>query len=86
LSEATLAIREEIRDLPTELKSLIPAFHTIFDFADDVDLRRGPLSGSIEGVLLASVEIAVFLGCVSLQSTRTPTWVSVSLTVLPQSL
>ncbi len=68
ISEATLAIREEIRELPTELKSLIPAFQTIFDFADYPDLRRGQLSGSIDGVLLAAVEIAAFIGYVSLHT------------------
>ncbi len=62
VSESTLAIREEVRNLPTEIKSQVPSFQTILDFADYPDLRRGQLSGSIDGVLLAAVEIAAFIG------------------------
>jgi monodictyphenone polyketide synthase len=64
IAEATLAVREEIRRLPTELKSLLPAFQTIFEFADYPELRRGQLSGSIDGVLLSAVELATFIGYV----------------------
>lgn len=62
IAEATLAVREEIRNLPTELKSLLPPFQTIFEFADYTELRKGQLSGSIDGVLLSAVEIATFIG------------------------
>ncbi len=62
IAEATLAVREEIRSISTELKSLVPAFQNIFEFADYPELRRGPLSGSIDGVLLSAVELAAFIG------------------------
>ncbi|KAI7977446.1 hypothetical protein EIK77_007068 [Talaromyces pinophilus] len=62
IEEATLAIREEIRLLPNALRTLIPPFQTIFNFADYPDLRKGQLSGSIDGVLLVAVELATFIG------------------------
>ena len=61
IAEATLAVREEIRSLPTELKSLVPTFQNVFEFADYPELRRGPLPGSIDGVLLSAVELAAFI-------------------------
>ena len=64
IDDATLAIRDEVRRLPTALKSLIPPFETILSFADDSELRKGPLSGSIDGILLCVVELATFIGYV----------------------
>ena len=62
IEEATLAVREEIRLLPSALKALIPPFESIIDFSDFADLRRGPLCGSIEGILLCVVEIGTIIG------------------------
>lgn len=62
IDEATLAIREEVRRLPTALKGLIPPFETVLNFADHSELRKGPLSGSIDGVLLCVVELGIFIG------------------------
>nr|AGI60157.1 type I polyketide synthase PKS5 [Dolichousnea longissima] len=62
IDEATLAIRDEIRRLPTALKILIPPFETVLNLADHSELRKGPLSGSIDGVLLCVVELATFIG------------------------
>ena len=62
LEEATLAIREEIRDLPTALEALIPPFETILNFADFADLRKGQLCGSIDGILLCTVELGTLIG------------------------
>jgi hypothetical protein len=62
IDHATLAIREEVRRLPVALKALIPPFETIFNFADHTELRKGPLSGSIDGVLLCAVELGTFIG------------------------
>ncbi|KAK5654604.1 hypothetical protein OQA88_7234 [Cercophora sp. LCS_1] len=59
---ATLAVREEIRQLPTAVKSLIPPFQTVLNFVDFADLRKGHLSGSIDGVLLAAVELGTYIG------------------------
>jgi hypothetical protein len=62
LEEATLAICQEIRQLPTTLKALIPSFETILDFADFADLRKGQLCGSIDGILLCTVELGTLIG------------------------
>ena len=62
IGEATLAIREEVRQLPTALKALIPPFETIFSFADNAELRKSPLCESINGVLLCAVELGSFIG------------------------
>lgn len=70
IDEATLAIREEIRQLPTELKSLIPPFQSIFNFADYPDLRKSQLCGAIDGVLLCAVELATYIGYVFNSETK----------------
>ena len=64
IDDATLAVRDEVRRLPTALKALIPPFETILSLADHSELRKGPLSGSIDGVLLCVVELATFIGYV----------------------
>ena len=64
IDDATLAIRQEVRRLPTALKALIPPFETILNLADHPALRKGLLSGSIDGVLLCVVELATFIGYV----------------------
>ncbi|KAK4234117.1 hypothetical protein C8A03DRAFT_38117 [Achaetomium macrosporum] len=63
LDEATLAIRDEIRQLPTPLRALISPFESILTFAEFTDLRRqGPLCGSVEGVLLCTLELGNLIG------------------------
>ena len=62
IDEATLAIREEVRGLPTALKALIPPFETIFNFANHSKLRNGPLCGSIDNILLCTLELGIFIG------------------------
>ena len=64
IDEATLAIRDEVRRLPTALKALIPPFETVLNFAEHAELRKGPLSGSIDGLLLCVVELATIIGYV----------------------
>ena len=66
IDEATLTIRDEVRRLPAALQGLIPPFETVLDFADHPELRRGPLSGSVEGILLCVVELATLIGYVIL--------------------
>lgn len=70
IDEATRAIREEIKELPTELRSLFPAFETIISLADESELRKGPLNGSIDGILLCLVQIASYIGYVSQSLTQ----------------
>lgn len=62
VEEATAAVREEIRLLPATSRALIPTFESIADFADHPELRKGPLGGSIDGVLLGLVELGAFIG------------------------
>lgn len=62
LEEATLAIREELQQLPTDLRNLVPTFETILTFADFADLRKGQLCGSIDGILLCILELGTFIG------------------------
>lgn len=62
LDEATLAIRDEIRQLPTALRALIPTFENILDFADFSELRTGQLCGSVEGILLCTIELGTLIG------------------------
>lgn len=62
LEEAKLAIREEVRQLPTTLKALIPPFETILNFADFAELRKGQLCGSIDGILLCTIELGALIG------------------------
>ncbi|KAL4776690.1 hypothetical protein BDW60DRAFT_213360 [Aspergillus nidulans var. acristatus] len=62
IHEATLAVREEVRQLPTAVKALVPAFETVLNLADYPELRKGPLGGSLEGVLLCVLEIATLIG------------------------
>ena len=64
LDEATLAIREEVRQLPVPLRALIPPFETILTFSDFMALRTGPLCGAIDGILLCTVELGTFIGLV----------------------
>ena len=65
IDKATSAIREEVRHLPAALKNSFPPFQTVFDLADDAELRKGPMCGSIDGVLLIVVQLASFIGCVN---------------------
>ncbi|KAI9792875.1 MAG: Type I Iterative PKS [Piccolia ochrophora] len=62
LEEATLAVREEVRQLPRALKNLMPAFESIISLVDHADLRKGPLGGSMEGLLLCVVELGALIG------------------------
>jgi monodictyphenone polyketide synthase len=62
LDYATLALRDEIRGLPARSRALIPPFQTILNLANYPELREGPLSGSIDGILLCVIELALFIG------------------------
>ncbi|KAE8552289.1 hypothetical protein EYB25_006183 [Talaromyces marneffei] len=62
LEEATLAVLEEVRLLPNTLRKLIPPFETILNFADFADLRKGQLCGSVDGIILCTVELSILIG------------------------
>lgn len=60
--EVTWVVKEEIRQLPTELKQLIPPFESVFSWAEDTKLREGLICGAIDGVLLIVVQLATYIG------------------------
>ncbi|OKL55335.1 hypothetical protein UA08_09374 [Talaromyces atroroseus] len=60
--EATWAIKDEVRNLPTELKKLIPPFDTLFSWAENTELREGLICGAVDGVLLIVVQLATYIG------------------------
>lgn len=62
IHEATLAIQEEIHQLPAPLRELVPHFGCIFDLADNAKLISGPFASSIDEVLLCAVQLAIFIG------------------------
>jgi len=61
LQDSTLAIRDEVRQLPTELRKLVPTFEIILTFLDFPELRKGPLSGSVDGLLLCIAELGTLI-------------------------
>lgn len=67
LDEATRAIREEIRLLPSALKATIPPFESVLNFVDFAELRKSnQLNNSVEGVILCIIELGTFIGYVGL--------------------
>ncbi|PSK34810.1 hypothetical protein B9Z65_1393 [Elsinoe australis] len=58
---ATRVLHDEIRKLSTGLRSTLPVFDTIFSVADRPELRKGPLSGSIDGILLCTLELGTYI-------------------------
>jgi len=60
--EATLALKDEVRRLPSELKRLIPPFDSVLSWAENTGLREGQLTGAVDGVLLVVVQVATYLG------------------------
>lgn len=61
LDEATESIREEVRQLPASLRSLVTPFSVILDFVDHAELRKGPLGASVDGVLLVAVQLGTLI-------------------------
>lgn len=62
ITEATRAIRDEVKRLPKALQELIPPFGTVLEWADNTTLREGLLCGSVDGVLLCVVQLATYIG------------------------
>ncbi|KIA75323.1 polyketide synthase [Aspergillus ustus] len=62
IHKATLAIKDEVLQLPTESKALIPSFETLFEWAENAELRNGSLCGAVDGVLLVIVQLATYIG------------------------
>lgn len=62
LDEATRALRKEVSRLRAELAHLVPAFESVTTLAGESELRKGPLCGSIDGVLLCVLQLATYIG------------------------
>jgi monodictyphenone polyketide synthase len=62
LQQATFAIKDEIRRLPTELRQSIPPFESLLSWAEDTELREGIICGAIDGVLLVVAQMATIIG------------------------
>ena len=62
IKEATCAVRDEIRRLPTELKQSSPPFESLLSWAENTELRQGVICGAIDGVLLIVAQLATFIG------------------------
>jgi hypothetical protein len=61
LHEASKALREEIRRLSPEIRSLFPPFENILDLAEAHSLRHGSLGEAIDGVLLCVLHLGLFI-------------------------
>lgn len=62
LQETTRALRQEVSRLRAELAHLVPAFESVTTLAGESELRKGPLCGSIDGVLLCVLQLATYIG------------------------
>lgn len=62
VDEVTLAVRDEVRELPGHLGSLMPPFQSVLHLWDEAEVRRGPLGESVDGTLLCVLQLASFIG------------------------
>lgn len=62
IAEATRTLREEVGQLPSETRQLIPPFDSVLAWADMTQLRESPLCGAVEGVLLVVAQIGAYIG------------------------
>jgi len=62
ISEATQALRDEVSELPSDIKQQIPAFDSILQWVNMIDLREGPLSGAVQGIVLVAAQVGVYIG------------------------
>ncbi|EUC41199.1 hypothetical protein COCMIDRAFT_9064 [Bipolaris oryzae ATCC 44560] len=60
--EATQVLRDEVLQLPTALKSLVPPYESVLDLSSNSELRAGPLGASVDGVLLCAFQLASAIG------------------------
>lgn len=62
IEDATLAVKDELWSLSAAQRALFPTFENVFELADYPQLRKGPLCGSVEGVLLCVLQLATLIG------------------------
>ncbi|KAG6001227.1 Type I Iterative PKS [Claviceps maximensis] len=60
-NEATYFVKQEISTLTTDLRRLIPSFQTVLQWAEDIKLREGSLTGAIEAVLLVVLQLGYYI-------------------------
>ena len=69
LNEATRVLRNEVSQLRAELAELVPAFESVTTLAGEMELRKGQLSQSVDGVLLCVLQLGTYIGCVTISLT-----------------
>ncbi|KAH2544610.1 hypothetical protein KXW97_001873 [Aspergillus fumigatus] len=62
IEESTWAVHDEVRQLHAAQKALVSPFESVLHLAEQPELCRGPLCGSIEGVLLCVIQLGTFIG------------------------
>ena len=61
LSETTAALKNEISQLGSAEQRSFPYFANILHLVHEEGLRRGPLSGAVEGALCCVLELGLFV-------------------------
>lgn len=62
LDNSTCILRDEIRQLPESFKHLLPPLGNAVDLVDLPNWQRGPLAGTVEGVLMCLLHLSSFIG------------------------
>ncbi|KAF4206983.1 hypothetical protein CNMCM8927_004078 [Aspergillus lentulus] len=62
IEESTWAVRDEVRQLHAAQRALVTPFESVLHLAEQPELCKGPLCGSIEGVLLCVIQLGTFIG------------------------
>jgi len=61
LEAITIAVKQEFSRLERSQKELVPTFESVLDLTDDViELRKTPLGGALERVLVLVSQLGVF--------------------------
>lgn len=74
IDDATSAVRDELRLLSSAQRALFPPFESVFNLADHPQLRKGPLCGSVEGVLLCVLQLSILIGYVANPNVLSISW------------
>ena len=62
LEAITIAVKQECRRLEKSQRGLVPAFESVLDLTDSVvELRKTPLGGAIERVLVLVFQLGIFI-------------------------
>jgi monodictyphenone polyketide synthase len=62
LEAITIAVKQECRRLEKSQREFVPAFESVLDLTDSViELRKTPLGGAIERVLVLVFQLGIFI-------------------------